>query len=88
MDIPRKRPAIAGQSPSIVTEIHGNVREAKCMSCGRRGPMADTLERVLRGEYRFTWGGDWQLSFENAFNSLTNISRLFTLTPGARASFP
>ena len=28
----------AGQSPEIVVEIHGNVREAKCMSCGWRGP--------------------------------------------------
>jgi NAD-dependent deacetylase len=40
----------AGQSSEIVVEIHGNVREAKCMSCGRRGPMADTLERVRAGE--------------------------------------
>src|SRR6476659_4502702 len=40
----------AGQSDEIVVEIHGNVREAKCMSCGWRGPMADTLERVRAGE--------------------------------------
>jgi len=40
----------AGQSDDIVVEIHGNVREAKCMSCGWRGPMADTLERVRAGE--------------------------------------
>ena len=40
----------AGQSADIVVEIHGNVREAKCMSCGWRGPMADTLERVRAGE--------------------------------------
>jgi NAD-dependent deacetylase len=40
----------AGQSGDIVVEIHGNVREAKCMSCGWRGPMADTLERVRAGE--------------------------------------
>ena len=44
--------------------------------------LSDTLERVLRAEYRFKWGGDWQLSVENAFNSLENVSRLFTLTPG------
>jgi hypothetical protein len=44
--------------------------------------LSDTLERVLRAEYRFAWAGDWQVSFENAFNSLDNISRLFTLTPG------
>ena len=40
----------AGQTPGIVTEIHGNVREAKCMSCGWRGPMPETLERVRAGE--------------------------------------
>jgi NAD-dependent deacetylase len=40
----------AGQSGDIVVEIHGNVREAKCMSCAWRGPMADTLERVRAGE--------------------------------------
>ena len=40
----------AGQSGDIVVEIHGNVREAKCMSCGWRGPMAETLDRVRAGE--------------------------------------
>jgi NAD-dependent deacetylase len=40
----------AGQSPAIVVEIHGNVREAKCMSCDWRGPMAETLSRVRAGE--------------------------------------
>ncbi len=40
----------AGQSPEIVVEIHGNVREAKCMACGRREPMAETLDRVRAGE--------------------------------------
>jgi NAD-dependent deacetylase len=40
----------AGQSPEIVVEIHGNVREAKCMSCGLRGPMPETLARVRAGE--------------------------------------
>ena len=44
--------------------------------------LSDSLERVLRAEYRFTFGGDWQFSVENAFNSLENVSRLFTLTPG------
>ena len=39
-----------GQSPEIVVEIHGNVREAKCMTCGWRGPMAETLDRVRAGE--------------------------------------
>ena len=40
----------AGQSPEIVIEIHGNVREVKCMSCGWRGPMGETLDRVRSGE--------------------------------------
>jgi NAD-dependent deacetylase len=40
----------AGQSPELVVEIHGNVREAKCMSCGWRGPMHETLERVRAGD--------------------------------------
>ena len=40
----------AGQSPDIVVEIHGNVREVKCMWCGRRGPMHETLERVRGGD--------------------------------------
>jgi NAD-dependent deacetylase len=40
----------AGQTPDIVVEIHGNVREAKCMTCGWRGPMHETLDRVRAGE--------------------------------------
>jgi len=40
----------AGSSPDLVVEIHGNVREAKCISCGWRGPMAETLDRVRAGE--------------------------------------
>ena len=40
----------AGQTPGIVVEIHGNVREAKCMSCGWRGPMDLVLARVAAGE--------------------------------------
>jgi NAD-dependent deacetylase len=40
----------AGSSPELVVEIHGNVREAKCMSCSWRGPMAETLDRVRAGE--------------------------------------
>jgi NAD-dependent deacetylase len=40
----------AGHSPEIVVEIHGNVREVKCMSCDWRGPMADALDRVRNGE--------------------------------------
>src|SRR5256885_1281522 len=41
---------VAGQSPEIMVEIHGNVRDAKCMTCGWRGPMADVLERVRAGD--------------------------------------
>jgi NAD-dependent protein deacetylase/lipoamidase len=40
----------AGQSDEIVVEIHGNAREVKCVTCGWRGPMHDTLERVRGGE--------------------------------------
>jgi NAD-dependent deacetylase len=40
----------AGSSPELVVELHGNVREAKCLGCGWRGPMAETLERVRAGE--------------------------------------
>jgi hypothetical protein len=45
--------------------------------------LSDTRERVLRAEYRWEWGGDWQVSVENAFNSLENVSRLFSLAAGA-----
>jgi NAD-dependent deacetylase len=41
---------LAGQSPEIVVEIHGNARAVKCMFCDWRGPMAETLERVRAGE--------------------------------------
>jgi hypothetical protein len=50
--------------------------------------LSDTLERVLRAEYRFKWAGDWQLSAENAFNSLENVSRLFTLTGAGFTEVP
>jgi NAD-dependent deacetylase len=40
----------AGSSPEIVIEIHGTVHDAKCLQCGWRGPMAETLERVRAGE--------------------------------------
>jgi NAD-dependent deacetylase len=40
----------AGTSPEIVVEIHGNVRDAKCLACSWRGPMEETLERVRAGE--------------------------------------
>jgi NAD-dependent deacetylase len=40
----------AGSSPDKIIEIHGNVREVKCMSCGWQGPMEPTLDRVRSGE--------------------------------------
>jgi NAD-dependent protein deacetylase/lipoamidase len=40
----------AGNSPEKIVEIHGNLREVKCLSCDWRGPMEDTVERVRAGE--------------------------------------
>ena len=40
----------AGSSPEIIVEIHGNVREVKCLDCAYRAPMEVALERVRAGE--------------------------------------
>ncbi len=40
----------AGSSPQRVIEIHGTIHEAKCLDCGWRGPMHETLARVRAGE--------------------------------------
>lgn len=40
----------AGTSPARLIEIHGNLREVVCMSCGERGPMEAALARVRAGE--------------------------------------
>ncbi|MGZ6963077.1 MAG: SIR2 family NAD-dependent protein deacylase [Acidimicrobiia bacterium] len=40
----------AGSSPVKMIEIHGTVHEAKCLECGWRGPMGETLKRVEAGE--------------------------------------
>ncbi len=40
----------AGSSCEIVIEIHGTAHEAKCLDCGWRGPMQETLDRVRAGE--------------------------------------
>jgi NAD-dependent deacetylase len=40
----------AGVDPSRIVEVHGNVREWSCLTCGARGPMADALDRVRAGE--------------------------------------
>jgi NAD-dependent deacetylase len=41
---------VAGNSPERVIEVHGTMRKVVCMSCGWRGPMQETLERVRAGE--------------------------------------
>ncbi len=41
---------MAGSSREIVIEIHGTVHEAECLTCGWRGPMEETLDRVRTGE--------------------------------------
>ena len=40
----------AGSAPERIIEIHGNVREVLCMSCGERAPMQRALDRVRAGE--------------------------------------
>lgn len=40
----------AGSSPERIIEIHGNVREVKCLTCRWRAPMDVALERVRAGE--------------------------------------
>ena len=33
-----------------VVELHGTIRQAKCLTCGRRTPMQEQLDRVRAGE--------------------------------------
>src|SRR5688500_745923 len=40
----------AGNSPERVVEVHGTLHKVMCLSCGWRGPMHETLERVRAGE--------------------------------------
>ena len=40
----------AGTDPDLIVEIHGTMHQVMCMSCDRRSPMAETLERVRAGE--------------------------------------
>ena len=40
----------AGVDPTRIVEVHGNVREWACLTCGARGPMAEALDRVRNGE--------------------------------------
>jgi NAD-dependent deacetylase len=40
----------AGNSPARVVEVHGTVHNVVCLSCGWKGPMLETLDRVRNGE--------------------------------------
>jgi NAD-dependent deacetylase len=40
----------AGNSKARVYEVHGNLHQAICLSCGWKGPMQSVLERVRAGE--------------------------------------
>jgi NAD-dependent protein deacetylase/lipoamidase len=40
----------AGNSPEMVIEVHGTMRDVTCMACGWRGPMQPVLDRVRNGE--------------------------------------
>jgi NAD-dependent deacetylase len=40
----------AGNDPDRIVEVHGTMREVACLSCGTRGPMQETLDRVRAGE--------------------------------------
>ena len=40
----------AGNDPDRVIEVHGTVWWTRCLDCGDRRPMPDTLERVRAGE--------------------------------------
>ena len=40
----------AGNSAELVIEVHGTVHAVVCLSCGWKGPMRETLERVRGGE--------------------------------------
>jgi len=40
----------SGNSPERVIEVHGTVLRVVCMACGWKGPMHETLERLLGGE--------------------------------------
>ena len=40
----------AGTDPELVIEVHGTAWWTRCLSCGDRRPMAQTLDRVRSGE--------------------------------------
>ena len=41
---------MAGSSPSLVVEVHGTMRRARCWSCAQEWPMTVFLDRVRAGE--------------------------------------
>lgn len=41
---------LAGTSPELLVEVHGNIREVECLQCGERAPMERALDRVREGE--------------------------------------
>jgi NAD-dependent protein deacetylase/lipoamidase len=40
----------AGNSSERVIEVHGTLHQVMCLTCGWRGPMQETLDRVRAGE--------------------------------------
>ncbi len=40
----------AGSSPELVFELHGNMVESMCTTCGARGLTSDVLDRIDQGE--------------------------------------
>ncbi|HAB48758.1 MAG: NAD-dependent deacetylase [Betaproteobacteria bacterium] len=40
----------AGTSPERLIEVHGTIRQVRCLTCDQRTPMGKTLERVRAGE--------------------------------------
>jgi NAD-dependent deacetylase len=40
----------AGQSPELVVELHGTNLWAACLTCGRRVPMQEAIDRVQAGD--------------------------------------
>ena len=41
---------LAGHAPDTVIEVHGTMRDVRCMECEWRGPMGPVLDRVRAGE--------------------------------------
>jgi NAD-dependent deacetylase len=41
---------LAGHAPETVIEVHGTMRDVRCMACEWRGPMGPVLDRVRAGE--------------------------------------